>query len=308
MNAPHRAQGQRGAALLLAMIVVTLVATLASGMVWQQWRATQIEAAERARMQSGWMLLGALDWARIILREDKPDRDGLDDTWARPLAEARLSTFLAIDQEHNADGGPEAFLSGRIDDVQARYNLRNLLQQDPKAAAAELAALQRLCSQLAMSSDVPQLIAKGMLAVQAGEVVPPRAVAQLTWFGLTPADAQKLDRHVALLPRVTPVNLNTAGREVLVAVVNGLDPASADRLIRARQTESFQRIDQAQKLLGGLTLDPLRVDTKSSFFEVWGRMRLEQRVLDERAIVERRPGREIVPIYLERVSSHLGGP
>ena len=59
-----------GAALLTAMIIVALVATLAGAMVWQQWRAVQVEAAERARTQSAWILSGALDWARLILRED----------------------------------------------------------------------------------------------------------------------------------------------------------------------------------------------------------------------------------------------
>ena len=32
-------------------------------MVWQQWRAVQVEAAERARTQAAWILTGALDWA-----------------------------------------------------------------------------------------------------------------------------------------------------------------------------------------------------------------------------------------------------
>ena len=66
----HPLRHQRGAALLLAMLILTLVATMASGMVWQQWRAIQVESAERARTQSAWILSGALDWARLILRED----------------------------------------------------------------------------------------------------------------------------------------------------------------------------------------------------------------------------------------------
>jgi len=61
---------QRGAALLLAMLTVTLVATFAAAALWQQWRAVEVETAERARMQSAWMLSGALDWGRLILRED----------------------------------------------------------------------------------------------------------------------------------------------------------------------------------------------------------------------------------------------
>jgi len=94
--------------LLTAMLVVVLVSTLASAMVWQQWRAVQVEAAERARTQAGWILTGALDWARLILREDA--RSGgattLSEPWATPLAEARLSTFLAADKNNNAEGGP----------------------------------------------------------------------------------------------------------------------------------------------------------------------------------------------------------
>ena len=88
----------------MAMLILTLVATLAAGMVWQQWRAIQVEAAERARTQSAWILSGALDWARLILREDARTggADHLGEPWAVPLAEARLSTFLAADRDNNS--------------------------------------------------------------------------------------------------------------------------------------------------------------------------------------------------------------
>ena len=59
IGSPRRS---RGAALLIAMVLLTLVSTLAAGMVWQQNRAIQVEAAERARTQSAWILNGALDW------------------------------------------------------------------------------------------------------------------------------------------------------------------------------------------------------------------------------------------------------
>ena len=101
----HRAMPARGAALLVAMVLLTVVATLAAGMVWQQWKGVQVEAAERSRVQTAWILMGALDWARLILREDA--RSGratsLNEPWATPLAEARLSTFLAVDGSNNTD-------------------------------------------------------------------------------------------------------------------------------------------------------------------------------------------------------------
>ena len=102
----HCASPARGAALLVAMVLLTVVATLASGMVWQQWKGVEVESAERSRVQTTWVLQGALDWARLILREDA--RSGratsLNEPWATPLAEARLSTFLAADAAATGGG------------------------------------------------------------------------------------------------------------------------------------------------------------------------------------------------------------
>ena len=56
-------QRERGAAILTAMLTVTLVATFAAAALWQQWRAIEVESAERSRVQASWVLTGALDWA-----------------------------------------------------------------------------------------------------------------------------------------------------------------------------------------------------------------------------------------------------
>ena len=44
---------QRGAAILTAMLTVVLVATMASAMLWQQWRGVEVESAQRTRVQVG---------------------------------------------------------------------------------------------------------------------------------------------------------------------------------------------------------------------------------------------------------------
>src|SRR5262245_49266185 len=48
-----RRPAQKGAALLTAMVIVTLIVSLAASMIWQQWRLIRVEAAERARVQAG---------------------------------------------------------------------------------------------------------------------------------------------------------------------------------------------------------------------------------------------------------------
>ncbi len=296
------ARPARGAALLVAMVLLTVVATLASGMVWQQWKAVQVEAAERSRAQAAWVLQGALDWARLILREDA--RSGrptsLNEPWATPLAEARLSTFLATDREHNADDGPEAFLAGTISDAQSRYNLRNLVV-DNKLVPAQVAMLQRLCTNVGLGSGVATLIADGMLtaslAADANAPLVPQQLADLAWLGLDGASIERLASVVVLLPVPTQVNLNTAPREVLAGVVAGLDLGGADRLVQARTRQPFRNLTEAGDVLGkGVTLEPRDVDVKSVYFEVQGRLRLEQRLLTERTLIERRDNLNVVAV------------
>ena len=105
------ARHSSGAALLAAMLTVTLVATFASAALWQQFRSTEVEIAERGRVQSGWLLTGSLDWARLILREDARAGgvDHLAEPWAVPLKEARLSSFLSVDKS-STDTEEDAFL------------------------------------------------------------------------------------------------------------------------------------------------------------------------------------------------------
>ena len=304
---------QRGAALLLAMIIVALVATITAGMVWQQNRAVQVEAAERARTQAVWVLHGALDWARLILREDQRANqqrgtpyDSLDEPWATPLEEARLSTFLAADKDNNADSGPEAFISGSIADAQARYNLRGLVDAAGKPDPVQLAALQRLCGLVGAPTDAAQGIAKAMgdaIVLRAGTApagdagaadapLTAQRLADLAWAGVPLTTLALLEPVALLLPAATPVNLNTASREVLVAAIDNIDPGTAERLVQARQRKAFVTLDEAKALLAPTTvLDPQRVSVTSAYFEVAGRLRLEERVVEERSLLVRRNNR-----------------
>ncbi len=313
---------QRGAALLLAMIIVALVATVTAGMVWQQTRAVTVEAAERARAQAGWILSGALDWARLILREDQRTNqnraqpyDSLDEPWATPLAEARLSTFLAADKDNNADGGPEAFISGSIADAQAHFNLRGMLADDGKVLPLQQAALERLCGQAGVPTDAAARIGLALASAlvptgnegAAGPPLRPSRLLDLAWAGIEPEVLAKLEPFAILLPVATPVNLNTASREVMVAAIDGIDLGSAERLVQERQRRPFHTLDEVREQLPpGTTLEPNRVSVVSSYFEVSGRLRLEDRVLEERSLLVRRDNRVDV-LRRERQSFSAAG-
>ncbi len=314
MNPRARLQRQRGAALLAAMVIVTLVATLAAAMVWQQWRAVQIEAAERSRAQAHWILTGAVDWARLILREDA--RSGrptsLGEPWSTPLAEAKLSTFLAIDRD-NTDDAPEAFLSGSITDMQARYNLRRLVEVTGQEAQDEEKVLARLLEFVGASGAQAPAIARALrdAAPAAAASAPtgdpplmPERIEQLSWLGIDAETLKLISPYVTLLPINTAVNPNTASKEVLAAVIDGLDLSGAERLVQARQRTPFRNVTEVSVLLPQTapTTATRRLDVKSSFFEVRGRLRLQDRVTEERVLVERRQ-LEIIPLRRQRVAA-----
>ena len=292
---------QRGAALLAAMLTVALVATFAAGALWQQWKSIEVEGAERQRTQARWLLTGALDWARVILREDARAGDAsapvdhLAEPWAVPLQEARLSSFLAalpdgtgnaVDDEKLVQ---QVLLSGQVNDLQGRLNVTNLLngdQLDPRTALA----FERLFDALGVPNAQLSLLTQGLIAAQkqsGTSPLMPQRLNQLSWFGMSAQALQTLSPHITVLPARTPVNLNTASVQVLYASVPGMSLSDAQRLVQQRERQHWASVEAFQKALGGTVSlnDTHSVNTR--YFEVMGRLRMPQTVLQERSLVQR---------------------
>ena len=310
----RQSHSSRGAALLAAMLTVSLVAMLAAGAAWQQWRTVEVESTERQHAQAQWLLLGALDWARIILREvarsgnaDAPT-DHLAEPWAIPLQEARLSTFLAANSNNSAGNKSvtngsstfsntfsedaltqEVYLSGQIIDLQARMNVSNLLQGN-QIDLKSLQAFERLFEALSLPTAQLNTLAQGLVAAQQqkdGAPLLPQRVSQLTWLGLTPQTLNSLAPYITVLPTRTPVNLNTAPPVVLYASVAGLSLADAKRLSDQRAQNPWSGLDAFQKAAGKTVGVDGTHSVNSRFFEVVGRLRMPATSLLERSVVQR---------------------
>ena len=305
---PH----QRGAALLTAMIIVTIVATLATGMVWQQWHSVEVEAAERERSQSHWILSGALDWARLILREDARDNsrngnsDNLGEPWAVPLEEARLTSFLSAEKNvasDNLEGLPDAFLSGRIVDAQSKLNVLSLVDNG-KPVPAAVATFTRLFNLLGLPVSELSLMTTGLAAALAtgtatdgsssgvdSSAAPlmPQQVSQLVWLGLSASTAAALEPYVTILPVKTTLNLNTASAEAISASMESLNIASARQLVERRARAFFKDIAAANAALpsGSAPFNAAQHGVGTQYFEVYGRLRLERTYVEERSLLQR---------------------
>jgi general secretion pathway protein K len=117
----------------------------------------------------------------------------------------------------------------------------------------------------------------------------PQQTSQLVWLGLSPGTLAALQPHITLLPEATPVNLNTASAEVLSAVVPGLGLASARQAVTQRQRGHWASLNAAQEALGasGRPLDDKQHSVQSRYFEVQGRIRIDNVVQQETALVLR---------------------
>jgi general secretion pathway protein K len=161
-----QANNQRGAAIISALLVVALAAILVSGMLWRQ--QVQIRRIENQRLlsQAQWIGRGALDWTRLILRSEGDTSAGityLGGLWGVPIAKTRLSDFLGQIGEVRAEQGQATYLSGSIEDAQAKFNLRNLVSSPAPGVMQlnmeQVGAYQRLLVSLGMNSQLAKTTA-----------------------------------------------------------------------------------------------------------------------------------------------------
>ncbi|MBW4046540.1 MAG: type II secretion system minor pseudopilin GspK [Proteobacteria bacterium] len=303
-----------GAALITALLIAALAAVMVSGMLWHQWGAISREQTAKEATQARWILRGAVDWARLILREDARNSsvDDLSEPWAVPLAESRLSTFLAA-RGQSAGSLPDAWLEGHITDAQSRFNLANLApagRPDPAAAAI----FGRLCATLGVGDGPLNAIASGIASSASSSqsvsltTIPaaaslPSAQTDASGSTLPLRDLQDLARlspevaaalpqlapYVTLLPQPTPVNANTASATVLAAVLD-LSADAAARLVQVRTRAYFRSTADITTALGqqqAPTIPPLQVGVSSGFFDATAAVRIGQFAYAERALIQR---------------------
>ena len=75
---------------------------------------------------------------------------------------------------------------------------------------------------------------------------------------------------------------------MLLAAIDGIDLGTAERLVLARQRKPFESLADIKRLLpNGVEPEGSRIGVGSSWFLVSGRLRLEERVLEERSLLQR---------------------
>jgi len=283
-----RIRAERGAAVVMAMLVVAVTATLVSGVFWRQSVIVRQAENELSYAQAKWLIRGAIDWAGVILREDARTSsvDHLGEPWAVPLADTHLNPD---------DGRDPVYLAGSIRDEQAKFNLRNLAGPEG-VNARELAVLRRLLALVGAAEGLADPVAKRVLAAVPGEGGRKQTALGLASIddllgleGIGAAAIERLRPFVTVLPQPTPVNANTAPAEVLAARFENLALADARRLVASRdraffkdRTDVLNRIDQLK-----LQASDTEITVATRFFSVAGTVSYRRARLHTEALLRR---------------------
>lgn len=303
---------QHGVAVITALLLTTLAITIVASLFWQQQVQVRSIENQRLQLQKQWILRGALDWARLILREDAKYSaiDDLSEPWAVPLSDTKLDQYV---EEGGTQGDTgNAVLSGAIQDAQARLNLTGLasggeinavevasferllsaLRQDPglaRAAAQELAASQRQSSGASAGATAGTDTSAGAGSSASRPIGFAQVDDLLAVPGFTPQVLRPLRDYIIFLPRITAVNANTASAEVLSATMPPLSLSDANALIASRHNSSFRNVnDLTARLLGTqVSIDGNAINVSTRFFLVNGRITIRGAALQVQGLVER---------------------
>ena len=222
---------------------------------------------------------------------------------AEKLTPDTIDRLVKMAEQFRPNGGDSMFdrltrIEMQLLGLQSRLNVMNLTAGSADDQLAALERFDRLFEQLGLPSQELGALQRALArAQQAMTRTPPEGDApllptrfdQLAWLGLSAPTLERLRPYVTVLPlqngRATPVNLNTASATVIQAAIPGLDRALAERLVSLRAQQRFTSVAQAMTALERSKLDSGWAAVSSSFFEIRGRLRLDDVALEEVAVV-----------------------
>jgi general secretion pathway protein K len=288
---------QQGLALITAVLVVAIVATVATTLALgeQVWLRQAQNVNDRAQAES--LRQGALGYAAILLTRDgnqNKQTDYLGSLWAQPLPPLPVENGMIV---------------FAVSDAQARFNLNNLVKSGARSQA-DVTIFNNLLTAQHLDPSLTNELLNWMSPASTNSAIetvdteylnlpqPYRAANQLLTSvdelrlvkGFTAAAVDLLRPYVTVLPVYTAVNLNTAKAEVLAALFPS-PPATTvlQPLLDSRVTKPFTNVADFQgQLPTGLTLiSNGPYDVKTSYFLVtidirYGRLQRRTEALIER--------------------------
>jgi general secretion pathway protein K len=286
---------QRGAAVLVAMLVVAIAALAASSFMFRsqvEWRRLEnLIRIDQARLVTD----AAQQWGATVLRDDARNSavDHRGEIWATRLPPVEAEGYR---------------MWGTMEDLEGRFNLNNLVRNG-EPDRQQLDILVRLLRSLRLPDSLAFAIADWIdvddlpldprgaeSEYYAGLATPYRAANHplvsvnelLRVKGIDRSVLAALRPYVTALPAATPINVNTASPEVLAALVPGLSSEEAYAMVARRERVYYRNVEDFRRALpGGIVAPATGIAVSSQYFLVQARARNERLAIGSQALYRR---------------------
>lgn len=285
-------RGEKGFALILTLIVTALMMAVLVEMIHQVYVDVSLSRGYRDGQQASLLAESGITGGTKLLQLSLQGKDytALSDTWAAPVK---------LDDE---TGSIEILVS----EESSRLCINDLVQPNGEFEPNTLTALKRLGNQLKpqISENVWNALADWMDSDESPRsngaetpyyqtIKPPYAahnaklatIVELSLVrGFTPEYIAALRPFVTIYAGqpgapFSPVNVNTASKEVLVALDDGIDERMAERILEERRLKPFRSPGELSRIAGAEAISQRlvgKVSVKGTLFRITSVARVKE--------------------------------
>jgi general secretion pathway protein K len=282
-------RAQKGVALLSMLLVLAIVTTVTSNMLYNNRLEIQRNQVRNLNAQAQEYALSGITWAKILIQKTthpqakiievfQPEEGSLRITLNDEMAKFNLNNLR--DASGNIDSAQlqifqRLLLSLQIDPVLA-INLGDWLDADVSSAGYNSEDLGY--------ENMPAYYAKGYRTAN-------RVMAHSTELILVKGFSielhEVLEPYVTALPNKTAININTASAELLEVLIPGID---GTRMVAQRERKNgspFLDVDSflQHQLSAGLEITPDLLTTTSQFYRVTTQASYRQQLSNWQALL-----------------------
>jgi len=284
-------------------MITALAAIVAANLAWDNALDVRRTMMMLNRDQAIQVAMGAESWVATILSQDMADSetDHLGEIWASELP------GLPID-------GGEVF--GAIEDLQGRFNINNLIDQNGKVEEQSLEQFRRLLTSLDLDprfaglagdwldSDLDAAFPDGAEdGIYTGLIPTYRSANQLLTStselaaleGMDKATFDILAPNITALPGRTEININTATPAVLLALGEDMSVSDVEGLIAERESNGFADITGTFSSLVAPEVLSTLVES-SNYFQLKVVVRIDTVRITLYSVLQRGPRGNVTPI------------
>lgn len=287
---------QRGIAVLTAMIILALCASISAAMIWHRNIDIQRTANILHKDQAKYYALGMEAWACEILHRDAvhSKTDSLGERWASHLP------VLPI------QGGS---ITAQLVDLQGRFNLNNLIEKNQNLDEDAARQFRRLLALLKLDPGIAAAVAdwidadrkprdpagaedsyyKGLAPPYLAANQPFTSVSELLLVkGVSYKAYIKLRPFVAALPvSNSPINVNTAPWPVIASLTRKISVGEAKALVKQRGRDGFQSLTDFTTKVDG-DVDTGQITLTSHYFRLHTTAKIGESSVTLYSLLERR--------------------